>query len=151
MRRGLLLAFGWTAAALGIIVLLIGGFVYAILQTQAGHDFVLRTALAQTPRFVNGEVRVGALRSDGLLRGFTLRDISILDERGRPFLEADSVRVRYSIRDLLARDVVLVPADVWGADVVVETLHGDEMPNVARIFAPPSPGIPRSRSPTPRP
>jgi autotransporter translocation and assembly factor TamB len=134
MGRRALGILGWTAGVLGVVFVLAAVLVYVVLQTQPGHDFVLRTVLNQAAGHVDGELRVGSLRSDGLLRGFTLHDVSIRDDRGRPFLTADSLQVRYAVRELLNRRIALVPADVWGASVVLERLHEDEHSNVARIF-----------------
>jgi hypothetical protein len=69
---------------------------------------------------------VGGIRSAGLLRGFTLDRVTVLaDREGRPFLEADGVRVGYSVRGFLARDVVLEPVDLIRPRVTIETLPGD--------------------------
>jgi autotransporter translocation and assembly factor TamB len=88
MARRVMKVLGWAAGVLLVGVLLVVAGVYVLLQTQTGHDFVLRSVLAQAPRFVQGEVQVGGVRSDGLLGGFVLSDVRITDERGRPFLEA---------------------------------------------------------------
>lgn len=142
MARTLGKVAGWSAAVLAVLLLVVGLLAYIVLQTRPGHDFVLRTVLNQAPSFINGDLQVASLRSDGLLRGFSLHDVSIHDPRGRPFLEADSMRVRYSARALLDRRVALRPAELWGARIVVETLHGDSESNVARIFAPDPPDEP---------
>ena len=139
MGRSVLRFLGWVVGMVAVLLLVAAGLVYTLLQTQTGHDFVLRMVLNQAPTYVNGEARVGGLRSDGLLRGFMLHDISIRDTRGRPFLEADSVRVRYSITELAAGNIQLEPAELWGAQVVLERLHGDDDLNVIRIFAPAEP------------
>ena len=119
-------------AALTLLVIL-SALAFVLLRTQPGHDLFLRATLAQVPRFLSGEVAIGRLRSDGLLRGFTLEDVRVADAAGRPFVTADSLRVRYSISDLVRRNVVLVPVDIWSPTVVFETLHGDSASNVRRI------------------
>ena len=126
----------WTFVGVFALVLVVcAAGSWLLVRTQPGHDFVLRMSLRQLESRVNGRIAVDALRSDGLLRGFTLHGVSITDDRGRPFAEVDSMRVRYSLRALLRREIVLVPADVWRPRVVLETLHGDSASNVARIFA----------------
>ncbi|TVP56267.1 MAG: translocation/assembly module TamB [Gemmatimonadales bacterium] len=143
----------WFAAGVGILLLAVGLLAWFALQTQPGHAFLLRTAVGQSDRFIDGEVRVGAIRSDGLLRGFILHDVSILDDRGRPFAEVDSLRVGYSARALLRRNIELVPTELWGPRIVIETLHGDEVGNLARIFripaAEPEPEDPELLEPDP--
>ncbi len=126
----------WSAGVILLTLLLVGVVGVLLVQSRPGHTFVLRSVLAQSHRFMEGELEVRGIRSDGLLRGFSLRGVVIRDDRGRPFLEADSVQVRYSARHLLRRELAFIPADIWGARVVLETLHGDEASNVARIFAP---------------
>ncbi len=117
-----------------MLLVTLAGFAFILLRTQPGHDLFLRAALTQATRFVNGEVSVGGLRSDGLLRGFTVRDVYIVDTAGRPFVLADSLRVSYSISDLLRRNMVLAPVDIWSPRIVIETLHGDLRSNVERIM-----------------
>ncbi len=122
------------AIGLGLLVLGVGLFAYYALQTQPGQAFLLRTAIGQMEDRIDGRVEVGAIRSDGLLRGFTLHGLTIHDDRGRPFLEADSLQVGYAIRRLLARDISLAPTEVWAPSLVLETLHGDDRSNLARIL-----------------
>ena len=136
MAKRILQAFKWLGGGLLLLVIMAGILVWAILQSQPGHDFVLRTVLNQAPGYLDGDVRIQSLRSDGLLGGFTLHGVEILDDGDRPFVQADSVRVEYSMHNILAGRIVLSPADLWGARVVIETLHGDDESNVARIFAP---------------
>ena len=150
MGASVLRFLGWVVGMVAVLLLVAAGLTYTLLQTQTGHDFVLRMVLNQAPGHVNGEVRVGGLRSDGLLRGFMLHDVSIRDTRGRPFLEADSVRVRYSVTELALGNIQLQPAEIWGALVVLEMLHGDDDMNVVRIFAPTDPAEPPEVEPDPR-
>ncbi|TVR63532.1 MAG: translocation/assembly module TamB [Gemmatimonadales bacterium] len=129
-------AFGWLAGGLMFVVFLGAVVAYLLVQTRPGHDFVLRTVLNQAPRFVDGRVEVGGLRSDGLHRGFVLHDVAVRDTDGRPFVEADSLRVRYRFGDLLAGAIGVGPVEVWRPRVVLETLHGQDRSNVERIFVP---------------
>ena len=129
-------AVGWLAGGLALVVFLASVVAYLLVQTGPGHDFVLRTILNQTPRFVEGSVEVGGLRSDGLLRGFVLHDVTIRDTDGRPFVEADSLRVRYRVREMLTGSIGVGPVELWRPRVALETLHGQERSNVQRIFMP---------------
>jgi translocation and assembly module TamB len=125
-----------------ILLLAVGAFLAFLLQTGPGQTLVLRAAVGQVERALQGRLEVGSIHSEGLLRGMTLREIAIRDERGRPFLEADSVRVAYSVRSFFRRDIVLSPVDLWSPRAVLETLHGDDRSNLARIFGiepPPEP------------
>jgi len=127
-------AFGWMLIGLAVLAVAIGALALALAQSQPGHDFLLRTAVRQLTGYIDGRVEVGAIRSDGILRGFSLHDISIHDMDGRPFAEIDSLQLRYSARDLLARELVLVPVRVWRPRITIETLEPDSVSNVVRIF-----------------
>ena len=131
-------AFGWMILGLAFLALVVGALGLALVQSQPGHDFLLRTAVRQLAGYVDGQVQVGAIRSDGILRGSSLHHISIHDMGGRPFAEIDSLQLRYSARDLLARELVLVPVRVWQPRITIETLAPDSVSNVVRIFAPDS-------------
>jgi len=143
-------AFGWMLIGLLLLVVVIGALGLALVQSQPGHDFLLRTAVRQLTGYIDGRVEVGAIRSDGILRGFSLHDISIHGLDGRPFAEIDSLQLRYSARDLLARELVLVPVRVWRPRITIETLPPDSVSNVVRIFAS-DPGEPDEAAPSEHP
>ena len=121
------------ALALGVL-LASGALALLLAGTRTGHGFLLRTALARAEALLEGELAVGALTTDGLLGGFTLHGVRLADPGGRPFVTADSVRIRYALPELLRRNVVLVPVDIWSPRVVIESLHGIPGSNVDRIF-----------------
>ncbi|MEX1256809.1 MAG: translocation/assembly module TamB [Gemmatimonadota bacterium] len=124
----------WIGVGLVLLTVVVLALAYLLIRSQPGHDFALRLGLRQLSGLVNGQVAVAGIHSSGLLQGFTLRGLAIRDAEGRPFLEADSVRVRYSYRELLARRIVLVPVGLWGADITIETLSHGARSNVERIF-----------------
>lgn len=129
-------------AGLLVLVVVLGIFLAFLLQTGPGQTLVLRAALSQVDRVLQeGYMEVASIRSDGLLRGMTLRGVAIRDAGGRPFLVADSVRVGYSVQTFFRREVVLAPVEFWAPRVVIETLQGAPRSNLARIFtAPPVEG-----------
>jgi autotransporter translocation and assembly factor TamB len=130
MRRA---ALWFGVGSLGLVVALVLVVVF-LVQAAPGHRFLLRTAINVVERQIDGTLQVQEIRSAGLLRGFMLDGVTVRDREGRPFLEADGVRIGYSVRGLVARDVVLEPVEVIGLRVTIETLPGDTLPNVARIF-----------------
>jgi hypothetical protein len=136
MLRRIGQALGWLGwgilAVLGLGLVLL----YLLLQSGPGHEFFLRTALSQADERLGGDLEVQGIRSDGLLRGFTLHGVAIRDQAGRPFVEADSLQIGYSVRDLVRRRLILRPTRVWAPRVVLETLHGDDRSNLDRIFRP---------------
>ena len=131
IRRHLLRSL---AVLLFALLVVQGALALVLVRTRPGHDFFLRTALSRAELLLDGELSVEALTSGGLLQGFTLHGVRLTDPDGRPFVVADSIRVRYSVPELIRRNVVLVPADIWGPSVVIETLHGAPVSNVDRIF-----------------
>jgi hypothetical protein len=130
-------AFWWIGGPLIVLALLVLGATYLLLQTRPGHEFLLRAALERAAGAMDGELEVRGIRSDGLLRGFTLTGVAIRDAEGRPFVEADSVQVGYSVRELVGRKIALRPARIWNPSITVETLHGQARTNVERIFTRP--------------
>jgi hypothetical protein len=136
-------------AGLVILGVVLGIFLAFLLQTGPGQSLVLRTVLGQVDRVLQeGRMEVASIHSDGLLRGMTLRGVAIRDAGGRPFLEADSVRIAYSVRTFFQREVVLAPVEIWAPRVVIETLHGESRSNLARIFVPPpDPAVPEDEAP----
>lgn len=140
---------------LALLAALVVGAVGTIflLQAAPGQRFVLRTAVDLVDGRMEGSLRVGGVRSAGLLGGFTLDRVALVDDEGRPFLEADSVRVGYTIRGFLSRDAVLEPLELWRPRVTLETLPGDSVSNVVRIFvgepSDPDPGAEPDEAPAP--
>ncbi len=126
----------WFVLPLLALLLLLGIGAFLLLHSGAGQRLVLRTALNVVNGQIDGTIRVQGIRSPGLLRGFTLEGLSIVDAEARPFLEADSARVGYGVRGILARRAVLEPVELWSPRVTLETLPGDTLPNAARIFGP---------------
>ena len=122
------------ALVLGVLLatLCLGALLLA--GTRTGHGLLLRTVLSRADALLDGELAVGALTTDGLLGGFTLHGVRLDGPEGRPFVTADSIRVRYALPELIRRNVVLVPVDIWGPRVVIESLHGTAGSNVGRIF-----------------
>lgn len=133
MRSRARLLWGLGACLLALL-LAQGALALLLVRTRPGHEFFLRTALSRVEALLDGELGIEALTSGGLLRGFTLHGVRLTDPEGRPFITADSIRVRYSLPELIRRNVVLVPADIWGPRVVIESLHGAAGSNVDRIF-----------------
>ena len=107
-RRALKLAAGLLAG----VVLVAGGAVFVLTNTDWGRERVRRQALAQLGKFVHGRVRIGAIKGN-LLTGATIENLVITDSAGNPFVAAERVKARYSIREFLQkrlnfRDVELV-------------------------------------------
>jgi len=111
---------GWIAVALVGLAVLLGGAFLFLTRTQAGMDVVLDQALRVLRGSVDGEVEVAGIRSRRLLDGFVLDGVVIRGPEGRPFVEVDSVAVRYAALSFLAGDIVLDRVELWRPRVHLE-------------------------------
>ncbi len=125
--RGLLIG-------LGSVVLLAVLFVLIITNTPWGRDQVRGFAEAQLNEVVEGQVEIGRLDGN-LIVGGTLRDMSIVDPEGRPFVTASEIGWRHSLSELVGRRIVLTRLEFSGLDLVLDQ-RPDEDWNFARIFEP---------------
>jgi len=138
MARALRITLAVVAGILlGIAVAAIA--VYVLSETQFGAERVRGFVVSRIEQRIQGELRVGAVRPGRLLGGAVIEDFAIKGPSGRPFLQADSARIKYDLTDLLAgrwvfRDVVL-----YSPVVVIERLPGDTAWNYEHTFADPTP------------
>lgn len=122
------------ALALLVLIVVVGGVAALLVKAAPGHRFVLRTAVSVLDRQLEGSLTVDGIQSASLLRGLTLMGISIQDPEGQPLLTADSVRVGYDLRSLVARRGLLEPLEVWSPAFHLETRPGETRTNLQRIF-----------------
>jgi len=130
-----------SAVAAGILLGVVAAVVavYLLNETRFGAERVRAFLVSRVEERIQGELRIGAVRPGRLLGGAVIEDFAVEAPGGRPFLRADSVRVRYDLLDLLAgrwvfRDVVL-----YSPVVVIERLPGDTAWNYQHTFADPTP------------
>src|SRR5437870_2925984 len=88
-----------TFAALGVIVVVALIALVLLTQTNWGRRHVLAFGLDQLANRVHGKVTIGGINGN-LLSGATLTRVVIVDTAGRPFLNADTVKLRYSMTSL---------------------------------------------------
>lgn len=122
-----------TATYLGIFLLCVGVF---FTQTPQGKEIVLREVLRRIEGSVAGTIEVAGISSERLWRGFTFRDVRILGEDGRPFLEVDSVRAGMAPAPLFRGDLVFTRVELWAPEIRLERLPDQERMNVSAIFVP---------------
>ena len=121
----------FTLGGLGLLAI-IG--VIVLTNTPWGREQVRDIVLDQLEEVVDGRIEVGRLEGN-LLRGVGLRDVSLVDDQGRPFLEAEEVWVRYSIAGLLRQRIILTGLRLENARVVLDDPPEEEW-NFTRIFLP---------------
>ena len=140
------------ASVSGLLLLVL---VVILTQTPWGRALVLQETLRRVQGAVHGEIAVEGVSSPGLLRGFVFRGVRILGEDGRPFLEADSLRVGLSPGPLIRGDLVFTRVALWSPRIRLERLPGQERLNVVSIFAPgpeeAGAGEPATETPLPPP
>ncbi len=139
--RGFLLAlfvFGVGLGALGA----------TLVKTAPGQRLVLDAGLEWIGRILAGSLTVGSIRSSSLLGEATLVGVVLRAEGDRRFLEADSVRLRYSLLSLFGAPARLASVTVFGPRVEIGRYGGEEVPNTAKLVIPretadtlPGPGV----------
>ncbi len=124
----------WPAAILpwaivAVSVLVSAGVAGAVMLTRtvAGREMVLDWALSRLRPAVNGSIRVGSVAPGGLLTGATLHDLELSDSLGRPVLVVDSIRVRYSILELLAGTSGVADVHIWSPTLTLAHPSGERV------------------------
>lgn len=114
--------------AIAAIVLL------TISRTEFGMERARRYALKWLTNRVDGTVQIGGLGGNGLLGGVTVRNFSIIDKLGRPFMRADSVQLNYNWRTLVKGEVVIDHSTIYNTQIYFEQLPGDSIWNFQHVF-----------------
>src|SRR5688572_4307183 len=98
VKKGSQIALGVIGgiALVGIVLLLL------LTQTDWGRRHVLGFGLDQLESRVHGKVTIAEVHGN-LLSGATLVGVVITDTAGRPFLRADTLELRYSMRSLVRK------------------------------------------------
>jgi hypothetical protein len=129
-RRKLIVA--WSAIALLLVLIVIAGGIFSLTQTNFGQDQVRKYVQS----WINGKVRgtfyVGRI-TGGLFTGVTIDSLEIRDERDSLFLRSGPVRVRYDMRDIFDRRILLSHVELTRPVVRLHE-HLDGKWNYQRIF-----------------
>ncbi len=132
MRRWLDTVGKFLWGIIGLVVLAAIIVVLLYTQTNWGRSQVLAFGLKQLTSRVHGYMSIGRLHGN-VLTGARLDDVVITDSARRPFLAADTLELRYSLRSLLAKHIVLTDVDLINATVVLDRPPNEEW-NFSRIF-----------------
>jgi translocation and assembly module TamB len=122
----------WLAAALAAVVLVVLAAVFAVANTDRGREWVRLLVLDQVNGAIDGRLEIGGLEGN-LLVAPRLVDARLVDQQGRPFIDADRVTVGYSLFDLVRQRIVLTRLELEGARVVLDEVPGQDW-NFVRIF-----------------
>ncbi len=140
-----LAALRWIVVALVALLAVVAVAILVLTRTPWGVERVGQYAVTSLGRGIHGRLRVGRIDSRRLLGGVTLRDVSITDSAGNPFVHVDSARATYGWRSLLRGQIVLSSLELFRPVVVIEELPGDTLWNYEKIFydTTTAPGAPR--------
>jgi hypothetical protein len=141
-RRKLIVT--WSAIALLTILLVVAGGVFSLTQTNFGQDQVRKYVQSWLNGKVRGSFYVGRI-TGGLFTGVTIDSLEIRDEKDSLFIRTGPVRVRYDMRDIFDRRILLSHLDVTRPVVRLHE-HLDGKWNYQRIF----PSGPKRPKGTPR-
>jgi autotransporter translocation and assembly factor TamB len=130
--RRRLRAAAWLARGLMAAVLGLGLAFFVATRTDRGAEAVVERVLSRLP--IEGEITANRARSDRLLEGVRLYELTIRGGDGRLFLIADSARVSYDWRTFLAGDVVFDTLELWRPRVMLTRYPGEAEFNVQRLF-----------------
>src|SRR5688500_3971119 len=141
-RRKLIVA--WSAIALLTVLVLVVAAVFSLTQTDFGQGQVRSYVQSWVSGKVRGKFYVGRI-SGGLFRGVTIDSLDIRDEKDSLLLATGPIRIRYDMRDLFDRRILVSHLDVSRARVRLHE-HADGKWNYQRIF-PQGPKKPRGTPP----
>lgn len=127
----------WSALALVIILVVMAGLVVSVTQTGYGQNQVRKYVQTWINGKARGKIYVGRI-SGGLFRGVTIDSLEIRDDKDSLFIATGPVRVRYDMRDLFDRRILLSHVDVERPIMRLQEM-GDGKWNYQRIF-PSGPG-----------
>lgn len=118
----------WQKALLGIagfVVAMIAVIIIIFTQTNYGRERARLFGLKQLASLVHGDVKLGRVHGN-LLTGARIDQVVITDSTGRPFLQADTIIVRYSLLSLLQKRIVLHDVRVVHPVVVADQQSGQK-------------------------
>ncbi|MEJ2678521.1 MAG: hypothetical protein P8174_05515 [Gemmatimonadota bacterium] len=137
----------WIVIPITALLVLAAVAIYVLSRTSPGVEQAGRIIVDRIGKSFHGQLQVGQITSSSLLGGAVLHDVSLTMPNGRPFLTADSIRVRYSLLRLLRGQIAFDRVDLFRPDVTLEELPGDSMWNYDRLLGKGAPK-PQSGSPS---
>jgi autotransporter translocation and assembly factor TamB len=124
-----------------VVAAVLGGIVW--LRTSSGGEFVRGQIQQRLGELVNGEVRLGGVEGD-ILTGVVLHDFALVGEDGVALVQAERIRVAYTLAPFFDRRVALARVELVRPDIAL-VRFADGRWNFQTIFKerpPPPPGAP---------
>jgi hypothetical protein len=125
----------WVArllAVIAVVALLLVAATFLVTNTNWGRERVRRYAVGVVERNSHGIVHIGSVSGD-LLGGFTLHDVVVTDSARAPFIRADEIRARYSLRTLRGKRIEFSEVRLVKPVIVLDEPPGGKW-NYDRIF-----------------
>ncbi|MEO5510979.1 MAG: translocation/assembly module TamB domain-containing protein [Longimicrobiales bacterium] len=119
-------------AIIGVVIVAIAFVLILFTQTDYGRRRFRTIGLNQLAGMVHGIVTFGTVHGN-LLSGATIENVLITDSAGHPFLRADSLSLRYALRSLLRKHIVLQDVRLVRPVVTLEQPPGGKW-NFQRLF-----------------
>ena len=126
----------WGRRVVTVVVLLavgLAGVAVTLVRTGRGQRIALEMVLDRARTSLSGDLVVGGIRSGNLLTGATISDLQLDAEGGRPFLWADSVRIRFSPFDIYNLQSI-ASLTVWGLDLEISRYPSEQISNIQRVI-----------------
>jgi translocation and assembly module TamB len=136
----------WVGGGILMALLLLMSAVLILTQTDWGREQVRLVITDRLDRATDGRFEIRRIEGN-LLSRIRLVDVTIVDEQERPFLRADTIFTRFSVRGLLRQRIVLTDLRLVRPVIVLDQPPGEEW-NYVRIFRvdpDPEPVDPRRR------
>ncbi|MGI9043799.1 MAG: hypothetical protein ACR2GK_06695, partial [Gemmatimonadaceae bacterium] len=129
-RRKLIVA--WSAIALLVVLLVLAAGIFSLTQTNYGQDQVRKYVQSWINGKAHGTFYVVRI-TGGLFTGVTIDSLEIRDERDSLFITTGPIKVKYDMRDIFDRRILLSHVDVTRPVVRLHE-HLDGKWNYQRIF-----------------
>ena len=123
MRLGIKRAVIIPIAILGLVILLLTAAIVVVTNTDYGRELVRSNVVKIIQENTHGVVRMGEVTGN-LLTGFTIRDFSITDSAGAPFVRVGEGSVRYALKDLVRKRLWLRDVKLVNALIVLDRKPG---------------------------
>ena len=128
----------WPGRLFALAVVLVLGLIgvsVLLVKTGRGQRIALDLMVERARASLAGDLVVDGIRSGNLLTGATLRGLKLDAEEGRPFLRADSVRLRFSPLEIFNPDVRRIASvTVWGLDLEISRYPSEQFSNIQRVI-----------------
>jgi len=119
-------------AVVAVVALLLLGAAYLVTNSDWGRERVRRYIVGLLERNSHGIIHIGSVTGN-LLNGFTLHDVVITDSARAPFIKADEIWARYSLRTLGGRKIEFREVKLARPIIVIDKQPGGRW-NYDRIF-----------------